>query len=125
MLFTQGGRFAGFGLFIDDGKLIYHYNLAGVERYTVTSDKRVPSGKVKLKAVYKTDADKPFAGADVTLYMNDEEVGKGRVKKSIPNRVTLDETLDIGFDTGTPVMEGYEMPFQFTGQLKSITINLK
>ena len=125
MLFTQGGRFAGYGFFVNDGKLVYHYNLAGVERFTVTSDERIPSGKLKLKAVYKTDADKPFAGADVTLFVNDKQVGKGRVEKSIPNRVTLDETLDIGFDTGTPVADGYELPFDFTGQLKSVTIELK
>lgn len=41
----------------------------------------------------------------MTLYAGDKEIGKGRVEKSIPNRVTLDETLDIGFDTGTPVTE--------------------
>lgn len=125
MLFTQGGRFAGFGLFVKDGKLVYHYNLAGVERYTITSNDRIPTGKLKLKAVYKSESDKPFAGADVTLFVNDKQVGKGRVEKSIPNRVTLDETLDIGFDTGTPVAEGYEMPFDFTGKLKSVTIELK
>ena len=125
MRFTQGGRFAGLGLYIKDGKLVYHYNLAGVERYTVTSDKPIPTGKVKLKAVYKTDADKPFAGADVTLFADDQQIGKGRVEKSIPNRVTLDETLDIGFDTGTPVSEDFEVPFKFNGQLKTLTIELK
>ncbi|TWT35122.1 Arylsulfatase [Posidoniimonas corsicana] len=124
MLFTQGGRFAGYGLFVKDGKLVYHYNLAGVERFTVESDERVPSGKVTLKAVYKTDSDKPFAGADVTLFVNDKQVGQGRVEKSIPNRVTLDETLDIGFDTGTPVMDGYDMPFDFSGKLSTVTIEL-
>ncbi len=91
-----------------DGKLIYHYNLAGVERYTIASKDRIPTGEVTLKAVYKTDADKPFAGATVTLFANDKQIGEGRVEKSIPNRVTLDETLDIGFDTGTPVADGYE-----------------
>ena len=124
MLLTQGGRFAGFGLFVKDGKLVYHYNLAGVERYTVESKDRVPTGDVTLKAVYKTDADKPFAGATVTLYANDKKLGEGRVEKSIPNRVTLDETMDIGFDTGTPVVEGYDMPFDFTGQLSGVTIEL-
>lgn len=124
MLFTQGGRFAGFGLFINDGKLVYHYNLAGVERFTVESESRVPAGEVTVKAVYVTDADKAFAGATVTLFVNDQQVGQGRVEKSIPNRVTLDETLDIGFDTGTPVADGYEMPFKFTGKLNSVTIDL-
>ncbi len=125
MLLTQGGRFAGYGLYVKDGKLVYHYNLAGVERYTVTSDKPVPSGDVKLRVVYKSDADKPFAGADVTLYVDDQQVGSGRVEKSIPNRVTLDETLDTGFDTGTPVSEDFEVPFKFTGRLKTVTIELK
>lgn len=124
VLITQGGRFAGYGLFVKDGKLTYHYNLAGVDRYDVTSNRKLPTGKVKLKAVYKSDADKPLAGATVTLYANDEQIGEGRVGKSIPNRVTLDETLDIGFDTGTPVTEAYEVPFEFSGQLKGVTIEL-
>lgn len=77
------------------------------------------------KAVYKTDADKPLAGAEVTLSANDQQIGKGRVEKSIPNRVTLDETLDIGFDTGTPVVEDYQTPFKFSGTLNGVTIELK
>ena len=56
MLFTQGGRFAGYGLYVKDGKLVYHYNLAGVERYTVESEDIIPTGDVSLKAVYKTDS---------------------------------------------------------------------
>ena len=47
------------------------------------------------------------------------------MKKSIPNRVTLDETLDIGFDTGTPLNDDYELPFKFTGTVKKLTIGLK
>ena len=124
MLFTQGGRFAGYGLFIRDGKLVYHYNLAGVERFNIQSKDRIPTGNVTLKAVYKSDADKPFAGATVTLFANEKKMAEGRVEKSIPNRVTLDETMDIGIDTGTPVADGYDMPFKFTGKLKSVTIDL-
>jgi arylsulfatase len=124
MLVTQGGRFAGYGLYVRDGKLVYDYNLVGVAQYTVSSEGRLPSGDVTLKAVYKTDADKPFAGATVTLFANDKIIGVGRVEKSIPNRVTLDETFDIGFDTGTPVADGYDMPFKFTGKLRAVTIDL-
>ncbi|TWU30281.1 arylsulfatase [Bythopirellula polymerisocia] len=124
MLITQGGRFAGYGLYVLNGKLVYDYNLVGVDQYTVKSTETIPTGEVTLKAVYKTDADKPFAGADVSLFIDDKQVGRGRVEKSIPNRVTLDETLDIGFDTGTPVAEGYKMPFRFAGKLSGVTIEL-
>ena len=34
---------------IKDGKLVYHYNLAGVERYAIESDENVPTGEVELK----------------------------------------------------------------------------
>ncbi len=124
MLLTQGGRFAGFGFFVRDGKLVYHYNLAGVERFEIESAERIPTGEVTLQAVYKTDADKPFAAATMTLLVNGKQVAKGRIGKSIPNRVTLDETFDIGFDTGTPVADGYDMPFAFTGKLDGVTIQL-
>ncbi len=82
MLLTQGGRFAGFGLFVKDGKLVYHYNLAGVERYAVTSDEPVPTGEVTLKAVYETDADKPFAGATVTLFANDRRSARAASRRA-------------------------------------------
>ncbi|PQO36879.1 arylsulfatase [Blastopirellula marina] len=124
VLFTQGGNFCGYGFYVKEGKLTYHYNLAGVNRYTIESEDKIPTGNVKLKMEYVTDADKPLAGANVTLYANDKVVGKGRVEKSIPNRVTLDETMDIGFDTGTPINDQYEVPFKFEGQLKTVVIEL-
>jgi len=39
--------------------------------------------------------------------------------------MSLDETLDIGEDTGTPVSEEYHVPFKFTGQIEEVTIELK
>ncbi len=124
VLITQGGRFGGYGLFIQDGKLVYHHNLVDVERYDVVSDRPLPTGDVQLKAVYKTDQDVPFAGAMVRLYANNKKIGEGRVEKTIPNRISIDETLDVGFDTGTPVTEDYETPFDFTGTLNKVTLDL-
>ena len=121
---SHGGRVGGYGLYLKDSKFVYHYNLAGTARYDVISTQSVPTGKVTLKAVYKTDQDKPFSGATVTLYANNRKIGSGRVEKTLPNRLSLDETFDVGFDTGTPVTEAYESPFDFTGNLKQITIKL-
>ncbi|ACB53196.1 sulfatase [Crocosphaera subtropica ATCC 51142] len=124
VLMTHGGRFGGYGLYIKDGKLVYSYNLADTAHYDVVSTESIPTGKVKLKAVYKTDADEPFAGGNVTLYANNRKIGSGRVEKTLPNRLSIDETFDVGFDTGTPVTEAYETPFDFTGNLDQVTINL-
>jgi hypothetical protein len=44
--------------------------------------------------------------------------------QTIPYRMSLDETLDFGEDTGTPVSEYYYVPFKFTGKLEDVTINV-
>ena len=45
---------------------------------------------------------------------------KARIERTIPIRFSLDETFDVGEDTGTPVVEDYadKMPFRFGGKLE-------
>ncbi len=132
MLLTLGGRFSGYGFFVEDNQLVYHYNLAGVERYDISAPlpADLPTDTaVTLKAVYKTVSEEPGAGAEVALYANDQPLtiaGSNVVCQSIANRFTLDETLDVGFDTGTPIRESYaeKMSFDFNGTLNSVTIEL-
>jgi arylsulfatase len=54
-------------------------------------------------------------------------VAGGRIPKTVGVRFSLDETFDVGQDTGTPVIEDYEekMPFRFTGKLNKLVIELK
>ena len=56
--------------------------------------------------------------------MDGKQVAQGKIERTIPVRFSLDETMDIGEDTGTPVVEDYvnKMPFQFTGNLKKVVI---
>jgi arylsulfatase len=44
--------------------------------------------------------------------------------RTIPFRISADETLDIGEDTGTPVSEDYHVPFKFTGTIAKVVILL-
>ena len=48
-----------------------------------------------------------------------------RIEKTIPIRISLDETLHIGEDTGTLVSEDYKVPFRFTGEIEKVTLELK
>jgi arylsulfatase len=51
---------------------------------------------------------------------------RGKIERTIPVRISLDETFDIAEDTGTPVVEDYvnRMPFHFTGTLNKFVITL-
>lgn len=49
LIMTQGGRFCGYGMYLLDGKPVFLYNLADVERYAVKGDKAITPGKDKGK----------------------------------------------------------------------------
>jgi hypothetical protein len=64
------------------------------------------------------------AGGTGRLFINGKKVGEGAIERTVPGRFSLDEGLDVGEDTGTPVCESYQVPFKFTGTLKRVTIEL-
>ncbi|RZN30177.1 arylsulfatase [Bradyrhizobium sp. Leo121] len=123
VLLTQGGRFGGYGLYLLNGKLVYHYNLAGIARYNVVSKEKVPAGKHTLTANFKYDGGLGKGGA-IVLSVDGKAVAEGRVERTLPMRVSLDETFDVGEDAGTPVSEDYQVPFKFTGTLNKVVVTL-
>ena len=58
--------------------------------------------------------------------MDGKTVATSRIERTLAFRLSLDETLDCGEDTGTPVSEDYlnKMPFKFTGDIKQVVIDL-
>jgi arylsulfatase len=124
LIMTQGGRFAGLGLYLLDGKPVFHYNLAGVKRYTVAAEDKVPPGRHVITVDFNYDGGGVGKGGEATITVDGEKVASGRLDQTIPYRMSLDETLDIGEDTGTPVSEDYKVPFRFTGDLEKVTINI-
>ena len=64
-------------------------------------------------------------GGTATITVDGAQVAEGKIPRTIPARVSLDETLDIGEDCGTPVVDDYRVPFRFNGGLTSVTIELR
>ncbi|MFL5442508.1 MAG: hypothetical protein ACJ79W_25420, partial [Myxococcales bacterium] len=124
VLMTQGGRFNGLGLYVLEGRPVFHYNTVGIFRYTVAGKDKLAPGAHTLLVDFKYDGGGVGKGGTATLLVDGKEVAKGRIERTTPFRVTLDETLDIGEDTGTPVSEDYQVPFKFTGELKKVAIQL-
>ncbi|NEQ82889.1 MAG: sulfatase-like hydrolase/transferase [Moorea sp. SIO2I5] len=129
VLVTLAGYFGGYGLFVQDGKLVYDYNLARLEDYRIEGDlpTNLPTDtSITLKAVYKTVSNEPGVGGEVTLYANGKKIGHGPVCQTLSTRYTPDETFDVGFDTGSAVSDTYVdlMPFDFTGTLNSVKIKI-
>jgi arylsulfatase A-like enzyme len=125
MIFTQGGITAGWGFYLQKGKLVGIHNYIGLERYRVVSTENVPTGKVTLTFDFKYDGGGMGKAGTITLLANGNKIGGGRAEKTTPYKYSLYEGQDIGEDSGSPVDFTYTPPFPFTGKLHKVTVELK
>jgi hypothetical protein len=124
ILVTQGGRFNGWGLYMLAGKPVFHYNTVGVFRYTVAGPDQLSPGRHTIVLDFSYDGGGLGKPGTAKLIVDGKQVAEGRIERTIPFRISADETLDIGEDTGTPVSEDYHVPFRFTGDLNKLAIQL-
>jgi arylsulfatase len=125
MIITMGGLFGGWGLYLNQGIPIFHYNFVDVAHYEIAGKERLSHGKHQLRMDFTYDGGGIGKGGTAKISVDGKEVAKARLERTIPIRVALDETLDIGEDTGTPVNLTYNVPFRFTGKIDKVTIELK
>ena len=128
VLVTQGGRFGGYALLLMDGKPEFDYAFSNQKqfKYRITSNDKLAPGKHTIKFDSKYEGPGLGKSGTGTLFVDGQQVAQGKIERTIPSRFSLDETFDVGEDTGTPVVEDYEarMPFKFTGTLKKVVIEL-
>jgi len=125
VLISCGGMSAGYTFFIKDGRLHWEHNWFEEERYRVSSTESLPKGHCVVSAEITVDEEGKFGtGGTVTLRVGEKVIGEGRFDRQVPYRFTVNETFDIGCDTITPVSEAYESPFQFTGTIKRVLVDV-
>ena len=131
VLATQGGRFGGWSLLVLDGKpmFAYAYTNQDGDKYPkqrkdktriAGTDKLAP-GKHTIAFDFVYDGGGLGKGGHGTLTVDGKKVAESRIEKTTPvGKFTLDESFDVGQDTGTPVIDEYDakMPFKFTGTLR-------
>jgi arylsulfatase len=125
VLLTQGGRFGGWSLYLNDGKPTYTYNWLGLQRYTVAATQALPPGKATIRFEFAYDGGGLGKGGKGTLFVNGKQVATGRIERTQCCVFSADEGADVGIDEGTPVTEAYKVPFKFTGKIAKVTVELK
>ena len=124
MLVTQGGLSGGFALVFEKGRPVFYYNMANVAHYSVASRQALKPGKHTIVFDFLYDGGGLGKGGTCTISVDGRQVAQGRIEKTVPFRFSMDETFDVGEDTGTPVDLSYDVPFKFTGLIEKIVINL-
>ena len=125
VLYALGGASGGLTLYMDQGHLVYEYNMMIIERYTARSAQKLPAGRHRIDV--DTTIAKPGAPAEVVLSVDGQEVGRTTVKRTVPAAFTASETFDVGTDLGSPVSLDYfdRRPFAFDGTIDSVKVSLK
>jgi arylsulfatase len=122
---TQGGRSSGWALYLKDGRPAFHSNFCDVAHYEVTAPDALAPGPHTVRMDFAYDGGGIGRGGTVTLSVDGRAVAKGRVERTVPIRISIDEGLDVGADTGTTVVASYEVPARFTGGIGRVTIDLE
>jgi arylsulfatase len=93
----------------------------------VASDQPLAPGNHIIRVKFDYEGGGLGKPAMATLLVDEKQVAQGRVGQTVVSRFSLDETFDVGQDTGTPVLEEYEskMPFAFTGTLAKFVVVLE
>jgi arylsulfatase A-like enzyme len=123
VLLALGGLSAGFVLYVKNGNPIYHYNYFDLERTIIESGLPLPEGASTLSFEFHYDGGGPGKGGEAILYLDNQEVGKQRIERTVFARFGID-TFGVGCDTGSPVCKDYKPPFAFTGAIEKVDIFL-
>jgi len=125
VIVAQGGNMGGWSLYAHDGALKYCYNHVGIVRYHVSATSPLPAGKHQARIEFVYDGGGIGKGGAVTLFVDGNAVGVGRVERTHRFLFSMDETLDVGCDAGEPVSEDYgPKDNAFNGRVAWVQIDL-
>jgi arylsulfatase len=124
VIFAQGGAFGGWSLYVNNNVFTYCYNLFGVQQFKVAADTPLTAGTHQVRAEFAYEGGGLGKGGEVTLYVDGQPAGKGHVDGTVPMTFSLDETADVGCDTGTPVSDDYPTrDNHFTGTINWVQLD--
>ena len=120
VLFALGGYAGGVSMFVDDGRLYYEYS-ALLLRRTKVDVGALPRGEVTIAMEMHTQGGWA-APAQLTFWINGNEVKQATIERTAPLGFTASETFDVGMDLNSPVADAYfdRAPFRFTGKLREL-----
>ena len=136
VIVTEGGRMGGYGMYLVKEKPVFVWNLLGLKRVRWEGAQALTPGKHTIEFDFKYDglgfatlAFNTTSGlghsGTGTLKVDGKVAATQTMERTIPIMLPIDETFDIGSDTGTPVDDkDYQVPFAFSGKIDKLTIAL-
>jgi len=136
MILTSGGRFAGYGFYLLQGKPVFLWNMLNLNRIKWEGPDALTPGRHSVVFDFKYDGlgvgtlayndmsglGRPGTG---TLSVDGKVVATQSMPHTLPMILQWDEAFDIGSDTLTGVNDAdYTPPFALTAKLDKLTIKV-
>ena len=127
VIIAQGGRFAGWSLYVKDGAVKYVHNFFDTDYFYVGGEVNLPTGVVNIRYHFNFEGNAPGGGGTGTIYVNEKQVAEGKIGKTVPFIFSADETLDVGGDLALPVTDDYPEgeSNKFSGKINWVRIDLE
>ena len=123
VIVAQGASIGGWSLYATGGKLKYCYNLGGITHFYAESTEALPAGEHQVRMEFAYAGGGLGKGGDVTLYIDGQKAGEGRVEATLANVFSADDGCDVGVDTGSPVSPDYPPGRNaFNGRVKGVQL---
>jgi len=129
ILLAHGGNDAGYSFYIKGGKLHWVHNYVARSLHHVESVESVPEGRHLLRFEFEVTGPPDIAKGKGTpgraqLYIDGKLVGRAEIPITIPLSIGLGGGLNVGLSHGSPITRAYEPPFEFTGKIYSVTVDV-
>ena len=128
-LISFGGNDGGFSFFVKEGKLHHVHNYVARDFFHVESQEVVPEGTHSLRFEFEVTGKPDVPQGKGTpgkaqLYIDGKLVGQEEYATTTPLSMGLTGGWMVGADPGAPVGQYYQSPFEFSGIVKSVTIDV-
>jgi arylsulfatase A-like enzyme len=125
VIVAQGGSIGGWALYAEGGKPKYCYNLLGVQHFFVEGESKLAPGRHQVRMEFAYDGGGLGKGGNVSLYVDGDSVGEGRVDATAAMIFSADDTCDVGREGGALVSPDYGAHDNaFTGDVVWVQIDI-
>ena len=129
VLLAHGGNDSGYSFYMKGKKLHWVHNYVAKNYYHVESVETVPGGRHQLRFEFEVTGKPDIAkgkGAPgrAQLYIDEKLAGQTEVPVTTPLAIGLTGGIVCGSAPGAPVTPDYKPPFEFTGTIYSVIVDV-
>lgn len=121
-LVAMGSKFGGWSFHLVDGRPVAYMAASQLpgDQSAVAAKASLAPGKTHLVYDFHYDGGRN-AGGEMIITANGQEIGRGRIARTISKPPEMTDTFDVGFDADTPVLEGPASQ-PFNGRIDKVVV---